>query len=40
MLRLLAFCLRWRRLRRENPELFDGAAAKAAVLAAIRQDGD
>jgi hypothetical protein len=37
VLRLLLFVLRFPRLRREHPEMFDGPSAKAAIDAAAAE---
>lgn len=39
MIRVLLYAILFRRMRRDNPELFDGKKAIAAVLAAIKEDG-
>jgi len=38
-LRVIAYALFFRRLRRKFPELFDGAAASVSVSKALAEDG-
>jgi hypothetical protein len=39
LLRIILFAVFFKRLARQHPELVDGAAASASVVAAFEQDG-